>query len=154
MSYCDYLDRNRDMSHDFCGNFWRIWFVGRGISVTPQCLISNGMLWHILPVSKNCRWYCTWLYCNIISINCSALNPSINFSISAYPSFYGFYADLEKKKTVALLFQQFLTLKGSITSWANVVKDIWCSVIGLDLILWVAHFSFHLHVCDNWMTNS
>ncbi len=29
-------------------HIWRIWFVGRGISVTPQCFIYNGMLWHIL----------------------------------------------------------------------------------------------------------
>ncbi len=40
----------------------RVWFVGQGISVTPQCFIYNGMLWHTLPLSKNS-----------ISINCSAL---------------------------------------------------------------------------------
>lgn len=41
---------------------WKIWFVGMGTSVGPQCFIyrDNCMLWHILPLSKkkqtkNCR---------------------------------------------------------------------------------------------------
>lgn len=32
-----------------------IWFVGRGISLTPHCFIYNGVLSHIItPLSKNC----------------------------------------------------------------------------------------------------
>lgn len=34
---------------------WRIWFAGRGVSVAAQCLIYNGMLWHIWPLPKYCN---------------------------------------------------------------------------------------------------
>lgn len=77
-------------------------------------------------------------------------NSFIHLSRSAHPSFCGHLT----KKNAALLFQQFLTLTGSITSSANVVKDIWCVVTSLALSLSFAHFSFHLHVCDNWEINS
>lgn len=33
---------------------WRKWFVGQGIPVAPPCFIYNGVLWHILALSKNC----------------------------------------------------------------------------------------------------
>lgn len=48
--------------------------------------------------------------------------------------------------TAAPFAQQFLTRRCNITSWANVVKDIWRLVISLDPIQWIAHFSFHLLV--------
>lgn len=40
---------------EFCFPYiWRIRFVGQGISVAPQCIIYDGMLWHIFSSSKMC----------------------------------------------------------------------------------------------------
>lgn len=49
----------------FAGLFhyiWRIWFAGRGSSVTPQRFIYNGVLWCILPLPKNCSSFVVGIY--------------------------------------------------------------------------------------------
>lgn len=60
---------------------WWTGFVGWGVSVAPQWFIFKGMLWHILPSSRNCTWpYCDF---NNISTNCSALSWLAPLSLSS-----------------------------------------------------------------------
>lgn len=55
-----------------------IWFVGWGISVTLQCFIWIGMLWHIWPLSNN------YSFCDLdITPGCSAI--SIIFWLTVQP---------------------------------------------------------------------
>lgn len=55
-----------------------------------------------------------------------------------------------REKTAACWFQQFVTVNYIMT---NDVKDIWCVVTSLDLILRTAHLSFLL-ACLNRRTKS
>ena len=51
-----------------------MWFVGRGISVAPQCLNYNGMLWDILLLWNNFSAY------NLYTVHCHCDNIVINYA--------------------------------------------------------------------------
>lgn len=61
---------------------WRAWFVGQGMSVTPQCVIYNGMMWHIL---RSCK----------LNIALGQITFSIIFWLIAEPYFEMFNGDMK-----------------------------------------------------------